>query len=120
MNTGFDFKLFKKTNLVFILAIITTSSTAGYAALLIFMLYSCCLSLYITHIILRCICRFGGQVELVISSKMRFSLCGLSMRRVILVTARLISLMAILRGICLVYLCIHQTFQISISLNIYL
>lgn len=67
-----------------------------------------------------CICHFGGQEELVISNKMRFSLCGLSMRKVILVIAMLISLMAILKDICLAYLCIHQISLISISDDIYL
>lgn len=62
-----------------------------------------------------CICRFGGQGELVISSKMRFSLCVLSMRKVSLTIARLISLMAILKGICLAYRCIRQTSQISLA-----
>lgn len=40
LNNISNFRLWKKTNLVFIAAIITTSSTAGYAALLIFMLYA--------------------------------------------------------------------------------
>lgn len=39
LNNINSFKLFTKRNMVFIIAIITTSSTAGYAALLIFLIY---------------------------------------------------------------------------------
>ncbi len=40
LNNIREFKLFKKTNLVLIAAIITTSSTAGYVSLLIFLLFA--------------------------------------------------------------------------------
>lgn len=40
LNNITDFRLWKRSNLVMIAAIVTTSSTAGYAALLIFLLYA--------------------------------------------------------------------------------
>ncbi len=40
LNNITDFRLFKKTNLVLMFTIITTASTAGYAALIIFMLFA--------------------------------------------------------------------------------
>lgn len=40
LNNVTDFRLFKRSNLVFIAAIVTTSSTAGYAALMVFLLFA--------------------------------------------------------------------------------